>query len=62
MSNDLAIEILIAHACCTNIYLTCSDCPRWSNEKSKCLGWSEDEVHAAVQTLTGETKANEGGE
>ena len=58
MNNDLATKILIAHACCHNIYLACSDCPRWSNEKSECLGWTEDEVHDAVRMLKGEMKAN----
>lgn len=59
MDRELAIEILIALACCSVTKLHCiGDCPLYDIDKNICRPWTDDEVREAVRVLNGERKDN----
>lgn len=51
MDRDLAVEMLIALACCSLSELHCDECPLWDERKGKCRPWTTEEVTEAVYVL-----------
>ena len=64
MTQQEAVNVLIAVACCSTAELTCTDCPRCKDlgdrviadlpTDATCEGWNEHEVAEAVKVLRSE--------
>ena len=63
MTQQEALNVLIAVACCSSAELTCEDCPRYKDNgddeiaafpsDDTCAGWDEHEVAEAVKVMKG---------
>lgn len=53
MNERLAIEILVALACCTVTELYCTECPLF-REEGGCRSWRNEEVSEAVRFINKE--------
>lgn len=59
MDKKLAVDLLMAVACCSVSGLSCYECPLYNEQDGRCRPWRDEEVVEAVRMLNMTRRADE---